>query len=440
MTLQNASLEEIFPVTFVVNLPSREDRWEAFCERMRDRWPFGKIVRFPAVSGQLAPPPSWWTAGEGAWGCYRSHVQILETCLTSGVERVLIMEDDAFLVDDFETSCYSFFQHLPEHWKMIYLGGQHLQQQLRLPRKLNEWVYQPFNVNRTHCYAIQGRDTIRSLYQHLNETQGWKVGHHVDHHYGEWHKRNTGGMFVPRRWLVGQIEGLSSITCKKEERNLWWGAEELTCGEISTPMVGVLGLFRGGTSCVTGVLQRLGVALGAHLKAANANNPTGFFEDDLLGEVCRNIFKEPWLVREVGSEEAIPLLRWWASKRCREVPKDSTYLGGKHPILCMLVPELIQAWDNPKFIVVDRTLEESKRSLQNAGWGWPVEAIDYVLPRMLSQRDQALQESDASHLRVDFSDLRLNPELVVERILSFLELESSPNQRQAAIEFVRKTE
>lgn len=440
MTLQNASIEELFPVTFVVNLPSREDRWEAFCDRMRGRWPFGKIVRFPAVNGQLAPPPSWWTAGEGAWGCYRSHVQILETCLTSGVERVLIMEDDAFLVEEFEASCHCFFHHLPEQWKMIYLGGQHLQQHLRLPRKINEWVYQPFNVNRTHCYAVQGRETIRSLYQHLNEVRDWKEGHHIDHHYGEWHKRNASGMFVPRKWLVGQIEGLSSITRKKEERNLWWGAEDLTCGEISLPMVAVLGLYRGGTSCVTGVLQHLGVEIGSHLKPANVNNPTGFFEDDLLGDVCRNIFKEPWLSRDISSEESVPLLRWWANKRCREAPENSSCLGGKHPILSMLVPELVQAWDNPKFIVVDRLIEESKRSLQNAHWGWPIEAIDYVLPRMLSQRDQALQDLEPSHLRVDFAQLRKEPDIVIKGIAGFLEIDPSPEQLRAAIDFVNKAE
>lgn len=433
------TLKELFPVSFVVNLPSREDRWDSFCRRMEDDWPFGKIVRFPAINGQLAPPPSWWTAGAGAWGCYRSHLQILETCLSNQIDRVLILEDDAFLVDQFEDKCKAFFGHLPTDWKLIYLGGEHLEPSRRLPTRINDWVYRPYNVNRTHGYAIQGLGTIRDIYCHLNETQAWRKGHHIDHHYGEWQKKQSHGIYVPAKWLVGQTEGLSSITYKKEQSNLWLGAEELAFGTIDRPMAAVLGVYRGGTSCMAGVLQRLGIELGPNLKAARQENPTGFYEDELLGEVCRNIFSEPWLTRQAGQEQSMSLLRWWASKRCRDLPGDDKgMLAGKHPLLSLLVQELELTWNHPKFIVLNRPVADSLRSLKKTGWGWPVEAMEYVLPRMMKSRDEALEKCGASHLRVDFDLLRQNPRSVISEVIEFLECFPSDSQIQSAIDFVQQ--
>ena len=320
---------------------------------------------------------------------------------------------------------------------MVYLGGQHLQQQLQLPRKVNDWVYQPFNVNRTHCYALQGGDTIRELYQHLNDARTWRDGHHIDHHYGEWLKKNPRGVFVPRTWLAGQIEGLSSITYKQEQENIWLGAEELVSGRIDRPMVAVLGTYRGGTSCSAGVLHHLGIELGGNLKEPNDQNPAGFFEDELLGEVCRNIFSEPWLVREADSENAASLLRWWASKMCREIGDSTKPLCGKYPILSMLVPELETAWNSPKFIAIDRPFEDAANSLKRAGWGWPLEAIEYVLPRIIKARDEALAACRSDHLHINFDELRREPRVVIDRLNNFLNHSPSSSQVEAAVNFVR---
>lgn len=434
----DAPLADLFPVTFVLNLPTREDRWEAFCERMETDWPFGKIVRFPAINGQLAPPPPWWTAGEGAWGCYRTHVQILETCLTNRVERVLVLEDDAYFVEGFLDSCQQFFQHLPSDWKMIYLGGQHLHQEYRLPRRVNDWVYKPFNINRAHCYALQGTETIREVYQHLNHSTIWKKEHHVDHHLGEWHERQTDGVYVPRIWLAGQFGGLSSITCKEEQRNLWEGAEALVSGPVDRPMVGVLGVYRGGTSCIAGVLHHLGLELGSHTKDADEDNPAGYFEDIQLGQICRNIFREPWLVRESDEENATNLLRCWASKRCRELEAEGVPLCGKHPILSLLVPELEVAWNHPKFVVVDRSLDDVTASIRRVGWGWPIEAIEYAIPKITKLRDESLARLQSDFLRIDFNDLVKSPELVVPEIAKFLDCNPNENQLEQAINFVRR--
>ena len=64
------------------------------------RWPFRQPVRFRAVDGNSVPPPSWWPAGPGAWGCLRSHLRIFEDALMDGVDRLLVLEDDVCFVPD----------------------------------------------------------------------------------------------------------------------------------------------------------------------------------------------------------------------------------------------------------------------------------------------------------------------------------------------------
>ena len=162
-------LFNMFDRVYVINLPRREERLKAFFRQVPADWPFRLPEQYIAIDGGLATPPDWWKGGKGAWGCYRAHLRILEDCLSNEVNSVLILEDDAVFVEGFAKKVHEFWNHLPEDWAMVYLGGQHIQEHLRLPRKLNEWVYRPFNVNRCHCYGFRGRAMIERAYKHLNK-------------------------------------------------------------------------------------------------------------------------------------------------------------------------------------------------------------------------------------------------------------------------------
>jgi hypothetical protein len=91
-------LGNLFERVYVLNLESRPDRWQAFRSRLLPDWPFAEPKRVQAVDGRLVPPPAWWRSGPGSWGCYRSHLSLLEDCLNENVGSVLLMEDDATLV------------------------------------------------------------------------------------------------------------------------------------------------------------------------------------------------------------------------------------------------------------------------------------------------------------------------------------------------------
>jgi hypothetical protein len=73
----------------------------------------GSVEVVRAIHGDTVTPPGWWTAGRGAWGCYRSHLQILETCYSDGLESYLVFEDDAVFRERCEEQCREFMQHVP---------------------------------------------------------------------------------------------------------------------------------------------------------------------------------------------------------------------------------------------------------------------------------------------------------------------------------------
>lgn len=431
--------------TFVINLDRRPDRYESFQKRLPADWPFGPAERFAAVDGQRETLPEWWTAGRGAYGCYQSHLQIIERCIADGAESVLILEDDATFVPGFAAHAQAFLANLPNDWAMAYFGGQHLKQKEHPPERINDVVYRPFNVNRTHAYALRGRATMEAVRDHLLRTD-WQTGHHIDHHYGQLCESRTIPIYCPREWLCGQAAGKSNISGRQAKWRRWRGAEAIAneANPVELPIVAVVGQFRGGTSAVAGVLHKLGCSMGAAFRKPSKANPRGFFEAQALAKLCRQAYKEPWLKEQNTFADRVAALKAWAAMRRRQV--GGRIFGGKHPTLCLMVPEMLEAWPDCRIIAVERAVEESEASLLSLGWGWPEEAVRTVLRRMIETRDAALAtiEDQGRVLRLPYRDLIEKPELTISMLKNFcglnniggVKMKPTCSQNKAAMAFI----
>lgn len=197
---------------FVINLDHRADRMKEF-EVKANQIGLG-FQRWRAVSGDSVPCPINWRAGNGAWGCYRSHMQIIEHCLNSRIGSCLIFEDDAVFKNDFMDEANRFFEALPSEWHQAYLGGQLLHTGSRPPVRVNDAVLRPFNVNRTHCYALS-RSGMAEVYKHCSKLP-FRPKEHIDHHLGRWHEDSRANVYCPERWIVGQHGSPSSVSGKTE--------------------------------------------------------------------------------------------------------------------------------------------------------------------------------------------------------------------------------
>ena len=199
--------------TFVISLRDRPNRLDNFLAT------FPKVEWLPppevwvAVDGGYCPPPDNWTAGGGAWGCYRSHMGILEYCLNNHVNSYLVFEDDAQFNPSFlETE--EFLNALPEDWQQVYLGGQLMHATRQPPIVINDKILRPYNVNRTHCFAVH-RAGMEAIYRHCSRLP-FENGYHIDHHLGLWHEDSRNKVYCPYTWKVGQHGFKSDISGKEE--------------------------------------------------------------------------------------------------------------------------------------------------------------------------------------------------------------------------------
>ena len=432
-------LHEMFDHVYVINLPRRKERWEMFLKGLPADFPFRTPEQYAAVDGGLATPPGWWNGGNGAWGCYKAHLRILEDSLNDEIYSVLILEDDAVFVEGFTEKVQQFWKHLPEDWEMVYLGGQHIQENLGLPRKINEWVYHPFNVNRCHCYGLRGRRMIERAYKHLQNFSDWKVPHHVDHYLGELHKTMKSGLYTPKEWLVAQSEGKSDICGKDLELRLFPSSEETLTPVLDHPCVAVTGTYFGGTNTLAGAMKELGMFLGRDLGVHTDPQQPQFFEEVYLGDICRNSYAEPWLEEKRPQIDRINHLRRWAGLQCQTMSKEMPLICGKHPMLSLMGSELIEAWNAPKFICVERDPHECYQSMQKVPWCWHPSAAKYAFNRLAEAREEFFEKYQPPLLRIQYDAMKAEPERMISELCEFLKHTPTSPQRQNALTLIKKT-
>jgi hypothetical protein len=421
---------------YVINLPHRTERLAAFWQRFPKDWHFPTPLVFSGIDGKLVPPPAWWQGGPGGWGCHRSHTRLLEDCLKEGINSVMVCEDDAVFVDHFTEKVKLYFQHLPQDWRIAYIGGQHIQQEQRLPRKVNDWVYQPYNINRNHCFVLHGRDAMELYFRHLTNYPDWKLPHHTDHRLGELHKTSPRGLYCPREWLAGQSEGYSDICFKELELRLFTGAEALCYPQITLNGIAIIGTFGSGTSCITGALSYLGISIGSHLPKKNDTKIHCPFEDGILGGYCRRAYTEPWMEENTTEIDRTNHLRHWAGIQCQNPQNTSSYFAGKHAILSLMGKELLEAWNDPYFICIDRPIDECCHTIEQARWGWHPRAVKQTIDFQLQSRDRFLEEYSPRFLRVSFKRFLLSPEKSLREICDFIGYTPTEQQVKDALQFL----
>lgn len=428
-------LYDYFDCIQVLNLEQRPDRWRQFLSNLPMDWPFRPPQKLIAVDGSKIDYPSNWKSKHGAWGCYLSHLRILEVAIERELDSILVLEDDAVFCKTFSKDVRSFFAELPEDWELIYLGGQHIELHLGLPEKVSTWVYRPFNTNRTHAYAIRGREALRRIHSYLSEPKNWTENHHVDHFLGAYQKSHD-RVYVPMDWLVAQDDGLSDVTGSEVGFRSFLGAQEINEPKVSLPMVAVLGPYSGGTSAVAGALHHLGVSMGSHFETPDKTNRSGNFEAVELARLCRLMFEEPWLAENVDYETRIKLLAIWASSHTKSHSPTHRVVGGKHPILSLMGPELTEAWQRPAIISVERDEAAIVNSLVKRQWGWPLDACLSVTRQLLASREQFLQSTSLPVIRVEYETLVSDPQLVLDQLCQFMNLSSSQEEFNKAVEFL----
>lgn len=107
-------LNEFFDRVVVINLDRRQDRLKELKKQTKS---LGiDFVRYSAVDAKAL-------GISNIAACANSHRLVLEEAKAAGVQRLLILEDDAEFGHGFDTNFNELVSKLPEDWQMLYLGS-----------------------------------------------------------------------------------------------------------------------------------------------------------------------------------------------------------------------------------------------------------------------------------------------------------------------------
>lgn len=423
--------------SYVVTLHSRPERLESFFNSIPTNWYFDKPIVYPAVDGKLCEPPSWWNQGNGSWGCYKSHLNIIENHLnTKASEDLLILEDDVMFCDNFNEKLNIFLSKLPLDADQIYLGGQHLSQ----PIEINDCVLRGSNVNRTHAYIITQKG-LQKIYKFLNETPSWSAKHHIDYHYGSYHAKNKIIAYCPKEWLCGQKGSFISDITNKDVSERWWTPNNIN----SSVFVIVLGLHRSGSSCLSMMLHKLGVSMGDRLIGYEKR---GGGEDKELAHICEGAAIFPSTQINIDRKILQDKLFDWINGQRIKAAYNKSISGGKYPHFCAMKNEFLNILGNKlRIIHCDRPLEDSidslkRRSKQCSGWlNANDDQCESVQKWLWNEKTDFLSSIPQEHiLNIKYSDIFADTQGVVTNIVKFLGINPSEEQMNNAINHVDKNQ
>ena len=191
-------------------------------------------------------------------------------------------------------------------------------------------------------------------------------------------------------------------------------------------MVVVAGPGRSGTSCVAGLLNKLGISMGSRFQKANLKNETGYWEDLSLKRFVQGDLSSPNSYSpNLNIDDRVAWFKKYANRR-----REGSIVGCKHPALCFFLPEMNAVWPRLKVIATYRDPRAIIESLKLAHW-WNFRRISPI--EIFNRRDTAIAKLKLPTLIVDYDNLIENAEESVDKIIAFLEIQPSAEQREAAI-------
>lgn len=201
---------------------------------------------------------------------------------------------------------------------------------------------------------------------------------------------------------------------------------------LQIPVCAVLGPWAGGTTVVAQVLYTLGLQMGEQFFVCNDPRTGVTYEETGLRELLMTYFDEPLLNPRAPVDAR--LNDWAARQRFQANIKGRAAVAAKHPILSMLVPELVKAWGPVKFIRVLRPADAVLRSLERRRW-WPTQATQHMQEKINSQLDADLVDVEC-HC-IDYDRLCKAPENEIRAMLQGIGLNFNEQYISAAARCVR---
>lgn len=187
------SLNLYFDHIYCINLDEATERWD-HCLTQFEKHNF-IAERFKAI--KVGEGKNGLLKGE--IGCMLSHLGVIKDAKTKGYKKILVLEDDFELVDNFNQLFEEKYKNIPEDWELLYFGGNHVGGLI----KINDDCAKTIHTFTTNSYAIKEEmfDVILVATERLNKQ--------IDVYYADLQKVFNSYVFRPH--LAFQKSGYSYI-------------------------------------------------------------------------------------------------------------------------------------------------------------------------------------------------------------------------------------
>lgn len=159
-------ISDFFDKIFVINLDTRKDRWNLIEKDLKD-FRIDNYERFPAIRIELKDiPPQYYSNmfsprkihdyyKVGISGCKMSHVGVMKIAKERNYDSILVLEDDAKMIENIHSFFYLIEQQLRNiNWDMIYFGGQRKKDN---DIQVSANIIKANHIFTTHAYAIKNK-------------------------------------------------------------------------------------------------------------------------------------------------------------------------------------------------------------------------------------------------------------------------------------------
>jgi GR25 family glycosyltransferase involved in LPS biosynthesis len=137
-----------------ISLARRNDRRHDLLECFPCNKVFQPIKFHTACDGKHLLPPRDFGGNSAAWGCYCSHIQLINYLYNEPIldkdEYFLILEDDAFPCTDFEKEFSKAMATVPTDWDFIFLGSY------KVPSSCSNYYTQVHGPGIVTCKQFKG--------------------------------------------------------------------------------------------------------------------------------------------------------------------------------------------------------------------------------------------------------------------------------------------
>lgn len=176
-------------------------------------------------------------------------------------------------------------------------------------------------------------------------------------------------------------------------------------------MIVILGLHRSGSSCLAGVLHRLGVYMGENFSGCE---PDGGYEDGYFARLCERSMRFPSVQQNVSISQFAENAKGWLLRHKGE----RKVVGIKYPHLCLFVRSL-ELLEPLVVIHSSRSLEDSMLSLiRRCGKRYSTTALENHQRLLWLMKNDYLEKHE--HYTVDYNELVESPHKVISNLGVYL--------------------